>query len=228
MEKPHLDVSAAIIFNDARDKILITHRNPGGLHGDLWEFPGGKIEPDESPEECLLREIQEELGITLSHITPYVTASHEYEPFSITLHTFSCLIAEGIPRPLECQEIRWIRIEELPSHPFPEADKAIVACLLEDFTPNTRKFPVTDTLDLHTFQPKEVKALLQDYLETCHRQGLKHVRIIHGKGTGTLKRIVHSFLKQSPLVKSYSLAPETDGGWGATVVELGGRLKAEG
>ena len=220
MKKAHLDVSAAIIFNDARDRILIARRNAEGLHGNLWEFPGGKIEPGESPEDCLRREIREELGVTLLHVTPYITVSHEYEPFSITLHTFSCLIGEGTPRPLDCRELRWVRIDQLPDFPLPDADKIIVEKLLEDFVPDALEYPVTDVLDLHTFQPKEVKPLLQDYLTACHQRGLERVRIIHGKGTGTLKRTVHGLLKKSPLVKSFSAAPETDGGWGATVVEL--------
>jgi len=224
MEKLHLHVAAAIIFNDARDRILIARRNPGGPHGDLWEFPGGKIEPGETPKDCLQREIREELDVSLCHITPYRTVTHEYASFTITLYTFSCLIAEGIPQPLECREIRWISIQDLTNYPLPGADKSIVARLIEDFAPEAREFPVTDVLDLHIFPPKEVKALLRDYLTACHQRGFERVRIIHGKGTGTLKRFVHSFLKQSSLVKSYSLAPETDGGWGATVVELVGRL----
>ena len=224
MEKLHLHVAAAIIFNDARDRVLIARRNPGGLHGGLWEFPGGKIEPGETPEECLQREIREELGVSLSHTTPYRTVTYEYAPFTITLHTFSCLIAEGTPQPLECREIRWISIWDLTDYPFPGADKSIVARLIEDFAPEIREFPVTEVLDLHTFPPKEVKTLLRDYLMACHQRGFERVRIIHGKGTGTLKRIVHGFLKQSPFVKSFSLAPETDGGWGATIVELVGRL----
>ena len=219
-EKPHLSVSAAIIFNDTRNRILIARRNPGGPHGNLWEFPGGKLEPGESAEACLRREIKEELGIELSHVTPYMEVSHEYAPFSITLHTFTCLIAEGVPRPLQCREIRWIEIKELPGFPFPGADRAVVARLLEEFAPGAVDFPVTDVLDLHTFRPKEVKPLLRDYLEACRKRGIERVRIIHGKGTGTLKRIVRATLDASPLVKSYQTAPETDGGWGATVVEL--------
>ena len=80
--------------------------------------------------------------------------------------------------------------------------------------------PITDSLDLHTFQPKEVKMLLEDYLEECHRLGFGEVKIIHGKGTGTLRQIVHSVLKRSPLVLSFRLAPPEAGSWGATTVRL--------
>ncbi len=220
MRKPHINVSAAILFNDTRDKILIARRNPGGPHGGLWEFPGGKLERGETPEDCLKREIREELGVEIHDLTPYTTVHHEYEPFTITLHAFSCLIAEGTPRPLACRELRWIRIEDLPAFPIPEADQAIVARLLGDFTPGPKEFPVTDVLDLHTFQPRDVKPLLHDYLEACAQKGITRVRIIHGKGTGTLKRIIHGALGKSSRVKSFALAPETDGGWGATIVEL--------
>lgn len=75
-------------------------------------------------------------------------------------------------------------------------------------------------LDLHTFHPSEVRELIPEYLESCRQKGLKHVRIIHGKGTGTLRNIVHSSLKDSGLVKSFSTAPEDAGGWGATVAVL--------
>ena len=220
MTQSHLNVSAAIIFNDERNRILIAKRNPGGLHGELWEFPGGKIEPGETPADCIRREIREELGITISHITPYQTVSHAYVLFSITLHAFTCLVGGGTPRPVACEAIRWIKIEALKTFPFPEADKKIITQLLKEFSPDSRAFPVTDSLDLHTFQPGEVKPLLQDYLILCREKGFSEVRIIHGKGTGTLKRIVHSILKKSPLVKSYYTAPETAGGWGATLAEI--------
>jgi len=220
MTQPHLNVSAAIIFNDERNRILITKRKPGGLHGGLWEFPGGKIEPGETPETCIRREILEELGVTISHVIPYQTVSHDYIPFSITLHAFTCLIGGGTPHPIDCEKIQWKKIDALATLPFPEADKKIIARLLKEFSPSPRTFPITDSLDLHTFQAGEVKPLLQDYLILCREKRFSEVRIIHGKGTGTLKRIVQGILKKSPLVKSYHTAPETAGGWGATLVKI--------
>ena len=82
------------------------------------------------------------------------------------------------------------------------------------------QYPVTDSLDLHTFQPKEVSDLLRDYLDECVRLGIQEVRIIHGKGTGRLRQTVHNVLKESPLVKSFHLAPIETGSWGATIVRL--------
>ena len=79
---------------------------------------------------------------------------------------------------------------------------------------------ITDTLDLHTFHPREVKALVTDYLELAVEKGFQQVRIIHGKGTGTLRETVHSVLEKHLCVREYKLAPEDRGGWGATIVFL--------
>jgi DNA-nicking Smr family endonuclease len=82
------------------------------------------------------------------------------------------------------------------------------------------RVPLDGVLDLHTFQPKEVKDLIPEYLEECRRKGIYHVRIIHGKGTGTLRQIVHSLLKKNPDVLSYRTADFSSGSWGATEVVL--------
>ena len=80
--------------------------------------------------------------------------------------------------------------------------------------------PIDGVLDLHTFAPREVKSLVTDYLEECALAGIYEVRIIHGKGTGTLRRTVHALLPRLPEVASFSLASEHCGGWGATMVRL--------
>jgi len=82
------------------------------------------------------------------------------------------------------------------------------------------KIPINGILDLHTFHPSEVKDLVPDYLSSCQERGILQVRIIHGKGTGTLQRMVVSILKKLPEVVSYRTAEEQAGGWGATIVEL--------
>lgn len=79
---------------------------------------------------------------------------------------------------------------------------------------------VDGELDLHMFQPRDVKLLIPDYLEECREKGILSARIIHGKGTGALRRTVHAILERLPFVASYRTASEFEGGWGATVVEL--------
>ena len=82
------------------------------------------------------------------------------------------------------------------------------------------EIPIDGTLDLHTFQPREVKALLIDYIAECRQRNILELRIIHGKGTGALRRTVHAALDKMPEVASFRLADETGGSWGATLVSL--------
>jgi DNA-nicking Smr family endonuclease len=82
------------------------------------------------------------------------------------------------------------------------------------------ELPIDGTLDLHTFHPREVKELVPDYLAECRQRRILVVRIIHGKGTGALRRSVHTILSRLPEVASFSLAMEDAGGWGATLVTL--------
>lgn len=86
--------------------------------------------------------------------------------------------------------------------------------------PEPIALPIDGTLDLHTFRPGEVKDLIPDYLAACRERSILHVRIIHGKGTGTLRRTVHAVLGRRPEVISFRLAGEDAGSWGATLVEL--------
>lgn len=86
--------------------------------------------------------------------------------------------------------------------------------------------PIDGVLDLHTFQPGDVRDLVPEYLTACRERGILHVRIIHGKGTGTLRRMVESILGKLPYVKSFRTAGEGGGGWGATLVELKEKEKA--
>ncbi|MEM7394585.1 MAG: Smr/MutS family protein [Verrucomicrobiota bacterium] len=82
------------------------------------------------------------------------------------------------------------------------------------------EFPVDGVLDLHTFQPRDVKDLVPDYLAECLERGILDVRVIHGKGIGVLRETVHAVLKKMPEVESFQLAPAEAGGWGATIVRL--------
>lgn len=83
-----------------------------------------------------------------------------------------------------------------------------------------RQLPIDGTLDLHAFHPRDVGDLVPTYLDACREQGILEVRIVHGKGTGTLRRIVHAILDRRDDVERYALAPGSRGGWGATLVIL--------
>ena len=82
------------------------------------------------------------------------------------------------------------------------------------------EMPIDGVLDLHTFSPKDVKELLQDYLSACRGKDIFEIRVIHGKGTGALRKTVHSILEKMPEVASFRTAAEDAGGWGATLVQL--------
>jgi DNA-nicking Smr family endonuclease len=82
------------------------------------------------------------------------------------------------------------------------------------------EIPIDGILDLHTFNPRDVRGLLPDYLAACREKGIYEVRVIHGKGTGTLRETVHSILRKLPEVASFRTAGEDEGGWGATLVML--------
>ena len=82
------------------------------------------------------------------------------------------------------------------------------------------QIPIEDWIDLHTFSPKEINYLLEEYLLECQKKGFKQVRIIHGKGKGVQMNMVHSFLKKSPLIDSFRLASPEAGSWGATIAFL--------
>jgi DNA-nicking Smr family endonuclease len=89
-----------------------------------------------------------------------------------------------------------------------------------DHFPDPIRIPIEDSIDLHTFSPSEIPSLLEEYLRECANAGIYEVRIIHGKGKGYQRRMVHSFLEKSSLVRSFHVAPPTFGGWGATIALL--------
>ena len=86
--------------------------------------------------------------------------------------------------------------------------------------PGSIELPIDGILDLHTFAPKDVGELVESYVDECAARGLDELRVIHGKGTGALRRLVHSALERHPLVVAFRLCEETEGGWGATKVTL--------
>jgi mutator protein MutT len=125
---PHKQIGVAVI-RDRQGRILIDRRRAKDTMGGLWEFPGGKIEEDETVEECIKREILEELAIDIKVINHLITIDHTYTKFRITLFVHCCLHVSGEPQAIECDEIRWVTVAELDRFTFPEANFKIIAAL---------------------------------------------------------------------------------------------------
>jgi A/G-specific adenine glycosylase len=125
---PHKNIGVAVIWNE-QGQILIDRRRPEGLLGGLWEFPGGKIERGETVEECIKREILEELAIEIEVGDRLISIDHAYSHFRVTLTVHHCRYLTGIPQPLECDEIRWVTLDEIDQFPFPKANSQIIAAL---------------------------------------------------------------------------------------------------
>jgi mutator protein MutT len=129
----HLDVAVAIVFRDA--KILIARRKAGGVLGGYWEFPGGKVEGDESLHDCVRRELLEELGIRVQPVISFAPIQHQYADRHITLHAFLCTWTEPsvTPRLHAADEIRWVAPIDLQSYVFPPANQALIQQVIAAF-----------------------------------------------------------------------------------------------
>lgn len=125
---PHKRIGVAVIWDD-RGQILIDRRRQEGLLGGLWEFPGGKLEPGETIPDCIRREIQEELGIEIEVGDRLVTVDHTYSHFRVTLEVHHCRHLSGEPQLIECDEVRWVTLEEIDRYPFPKANVTIIESL---------------------------------------------------------------------------------------------------
>jgi mutator protein MutT len=119
-----VEVSAALIFRAG--KILITQRHADAYLGGLWEFPGGKREPGESFEACLVREIREELGVEISVGNLFEEITHAYAEKNVHLKFFLCELLAAKPRPLGCAAVKWVGKSELPDYEFPPADARLL------------------------------------------------------------------------------------------------------
>ncbi len=122
---------AACALVDVDGRVLIGKRPAGKSLAGLWEFPGGKIEPGETPEACLVRELNEELGLSVisACLSPFVFASHPYEDFHLLMMLYLCRRWEGVARALEHEAIAWIEPARLAEYPMPPADEPLVAWL---------------------------------------------------------------------------------------------------
>ena len=122
---------AAVALIDADGRVLLAQRPEGKSLAGLWEFPGGKVEPGESPEACLIRELKEELGIDTwkSCLAPLTFASHSYADFHLLMPLFACRRWQGTARGREGQALKWVRPRELRDYPMPPADAPLVPIL---------------------------------------------------------------------------------------------------
>jgi 8-oxo-dGTP diphosphatase len=123
-------VAAGVLVEDGR--VLIARRAPGRSEGGKWEFPGGKLEPGETPEECLVRELAEELGIQTRVLSPMVTTVHKYTWGTIELMALRVERVAGEPAPHDHAELRWVAPADLARYDFAAADLAIMRALEED------------------------------------------------------------------------------------------------
>jgi mutator protein MutT len=119
-----IDVSAALIFDKGR--LLITRRRAGSHLGGLWEFPGGKREPNESFEQCLIREIREELGMKIAVGDLFEVITHAYEERTVRLKFFVCEWIGGEPQTLGCESFEWVARDALRKYKFPAADALLL------------------------------------------------------------------------------------------------------
>ena len=122
---------AAVALVDADGRVLIAQRPEGKTMAGLWEFPGGKVASGETPEEALIRELDEELGIDVAEncLAPFTFASHRYHGFHLLMPLYVCRVWNGSVRPREGQALKWVRPVRLGDYPMPPADRPLVAML---------------------------------------------------------------------------------------------------
>ncbi len=123
---PHIIVGAAVVVN-SKNKILVAQRRAEDMLGGLWEFPGGKQESGETIQQCIARELTEELGINVEVGDYLVTVKHAYSHFTMEMHTYFAKIKSGRPRPIQCQDFKWLATSSLRKLPYSKADLAIIS-----------------------------------------------------------------------------------------------------
>ena len=130
-EETPIVLVAAVALIDADGRVLLARRPPGKAMAGLWEFPGGKIRKGETPEQALIRELQEELGIDTeqSCLAPLAFASHGYDDFHLLMPLYVCRVWSGVATPREGQELRWVRPAQLRDFPMPPADAPLIPVL---------------------------------------------------------------------------------------------------
>lgn len=130
MSQTWIDVAAGAILSADGQSVLLAKRSAKQHQGNLWEFPGGKLEPDEPAIDALSRELQEELGITPNKVENLLVVEHDYGDKSVRLHVFIVRSFIGVPEGREGQPLQWVRLNELADYEFPEANVPIVKALV--------------------------------------------------------------------------------------------------
>ncbi|AXI44660.1 8-oxo-dGTP diphosphatase MutT [Sulfitobacter sp. SK012] len=122
---------SAVALIDPDGRVLLAQRPEGKSMAGLWEFPGGKVEPGETPEAALIRELHEELGIDTwsSCLAPLTFASHSYDDFHLLMPLFACRKWDGTPQPKEGQTLKWVRPNQMRDYPMPAADIPLISVL---------------------------------------------------------------------------------------------------
>ncbi|WP_202357743.1 (deoxy)nucleoside triphosphate pyrophosphohydrolase [Mesorhizobium sp. 113-3-3] len=124
---------AACALVDTDGRVLLAQRPPGKQLAGLWEFPGGKVEPGETPEQCIIRELHEEIGIEteIPCLAPLTFASHSYDDFHLLMPLFVCRRFRGIAQPREGQALKWVRPKQMRDYPMPPADAPLIPFLID-------------------------------------------------------------------------------------------------
>ncbi len=124
---------SAVALIDPDGRVLLAKRPEGKTLTGLWEFPGGKVEDGETPETALIRELKEELGINVAQscLAPLTFASHGYETFHLLMPLFVCRRWQGLAQPLEGQELKWVRAQDLKNYPMPPADAPLIPHIVD-------------------------------------------------------------------------------------------------
>ncbi|MER9138758.1 (deoxy)nucleoside triphosphate pyrophosphohydrolase [Mesorhizobium sp. M0830] len=124
---------AACALVDADGRVLLAQRPEGKQLAGLWEFPGGKVEPGETPEQCIIRELHEEIGVEtdIPCLAPLTFASHSYDDFHLLMPLFICRRFRGIAQPREGQALKWVRPKQMRDYPMPPADAPLIPFLID-------------------------------------------------------------------------------------------------
>lgn len=127
-----VEVVAGVVFDAAQQRVLIALRKPDQHQGNLWEFPGGKLEPAEQQADALARELAEEINITVLASQHRCTIEHQYSDKHVRLHFWDVLEFQGEPEGCEGQQLRWVSLSDIANYEFPKANQDVVQQLLSN------------------------------------------------------------------------------------------------